>query len=158
MGVEFVIVKLFWGPFRKMLNLHHLLPPWEWIVCAVIFLLWYSNIWIAFYCFPLYVCVFFVNKFVINLLYQNACIYSEKVLSNEQVRYKKWLWWTRFATVVTVLQFAGASYLLYNMASFMSHNETTNHCILGKVCFFFCLSMFKTFPLLLFVKWQGFPI
>ncbi|ONI29108.1 hypothetical protein PRUPE_1G181900 [Prunus persica] len=48
-----------------------------------------------------------------------------------RVRYKKWLWWTRFATVVTVLQFAGASYLLYNMASFMSHNETTNHCILG---------------------------
>lgn len=76
----------------------------------------------------------------------------KKYFLNEQVRYKKWLWWTRFATVITVLQFAGASYLLYNMASFMSHNETTNHCILGKVCSFFCLSMFKTFPLLLSVK------
>ncbi|CAN6728417.1 unnamed protein product [Malus baccata var. baccata] len=48
-----------------------------------------------------------------------------------RVRYKKWLWWTRFATVITVLQFIGASYLLYNMASHMSDNGTSSHCNFG---------------------------
>lgn len=57
---------------------------------------------------------------------------KKKNILNEQVRYKKWLWWTRFATVITVLQFIGASYLLYNMASHMSDNGTSSLCNFGK--------------------------
>ncbi|KNA18371.1 hypothetical protein SOVF_071440 [Spinacia oleracea] len=42
-----------------------------------------------------------------------------------RLRYKRWLWWTRFATVVTVVQFLLAMYLL-----FVVGNNTSNDCAL----------------------------
>ncbi|XP_056161408.1 uncharacterized protein LOC115688586 isoform X2 [Syzygium oleosum] len=50
-----------------------------------------------------------------------------------QTRYKKWIWWTRFATVVMMVQFVGATYLVLKIFKSISHNETTSDCILGIV-------------------------
>ncbi|XP_040374323.1 diacylglycerol lipase-beta isoform X4 [Rosa chinensis] len=49
-----------------------------------------------------------------------------------RVRYKNWLWWTRFATVITVLQFVGASSLLFSMVNYMiySQNKASSYCVL----------------------------
>nr|XP_004298040.2 PREDICTED: uncharacterized protein LOC101307112 isoform X3 [Fragaria vesca subsp. vesca] len=50
-----------------------------------------------------------------------------------RVRYKKWLWWTRFATVITVLQFIGAFYLLFHMVDYVIHsqNKISSYCLLA---------------------------
>ncbi|XP_042986302.1 diacylglycerol lipase-beta isoform X3 [Carya illinoinensis] len=48
-----------------------------------------------------------------------------------RMRYKKWLWWTRFATVITVLQFVGATYLMFHMAKYISHPGSSSNCVLG---------------------------
>ncbi|KAG7995200.1 hypothetical protein I3843_01G096900 [Carya illinoinensis] len=50
-----------------------------------------------------------------------------------RMRYKKWLWWTRFATVITVLQFVGATYLMFHMAKYISHPGSSSNCVLGKM-------------------------
>lgn len=50
----------------------------------------------------------------------------------DQVRYLKWIWWTRFASVITILQFVGATYLLVHLYKSASHQETANECLLGK--------------------------
>ncbi|XP_050374330.1 uncharacterized protein LOC126791877 isoform X2 [Argentina anserina] len=49
-----------------------------------------------------------------------------------RVRYKKWLWWTRFAAVILVLQFFGAFYLLFHMIEYMIHSRSkiSSYCLL----------------------------
>lgn len=49
-----------------------------------------------------------------------------------QLKYKTWLWWTRFAMVITVLQFIGATYLMFRVAKFVSRDGMRRDCVLGK--------------------------
>lgn len=51
----------------------------------------------------------------------------------EQLRYKKWLWWTRFALILVTMQFAGAIYLIFHMTNYIAHDESSSGCALGKV-------------------------
>ncbi|CAH2038815.1 unnamed protein product [Thlaspi arvense] len=48
-----------------------------------------------------------------------------------KLKYKTWLWWTRFAMVITVLQFIGATYLMFPVAKFVSHDGMPRDCVLG---------------------------
>ncbi|KAJ4954802.1 hypothetical protein NE237_011585 [Protea cynaroides] len=48
-----------------------------------------------------------------------------------RMRYKRWLWWTRFAMVVTVLQLLGATYLIFSVGKFVFHHGTSSGCLLG---------------------------
>ncbi|XP_073008012.1 uncharacterized protein [Typha latifolia] len=50
------------------------------------------------------------------------------VRHERRVRYKRWLWWTRFGMVVTVLQFFGALYLLYVILTDLTYKK-------GSACF-----------------------
>ncbi|XP_031406330.1 uncharacterized protein LOC116214946 [Punica granatum] len=62
-----------------------------------------------------------------------SSVVDTAVRIERRVRYKKWIWWTRFATIITVLQFVGAIYLLVHMYRSASHQETANECLLGVV-------------------------
>ncbi|CAM8976453.1 unnamed protein product [Rhodiola kirilowii] len=42
------------------------------------------------------------------------------VRQQRRVAYKRWLWWTRFALVMTVLQLLGAAFLMFNVIRFVS--------------------------------------
>lgn len=46
-------------------------------------------------------------------------------------RYKTWLWWSRFALAMTLLQTATAIYLVFSVAEFMSHDGTSSKCRTG---------------------------
>ncbi|KAL0797404.1 hypothetical protein Bca101_052578 [Brassica carinata] len=48
-----------------------------------------------------------------------------------KLKYKTWLWWTRFAMVITLLQFIGATYLMFRVSTFVSPDGMPRHCILG---------------------------
>ncbi|KAF6174124.1 hypothetical protein GIB67_029167 [Kingdonia uniflora] len=39
-----------------------------------------------------------------------------------RMRYKRWLWWTRFGNVVSVLQFVGATYFMFVIVKYASHS------------------------------------
>lgn len=49
---------------------------------------------------------------------------------DKQVRYKRWLWWTRFGMVVTVLQFVAAVYLMFIINDF-AFNGNSKACFGG---------------------------
>ncbi|KVH97202.1 Lipase, class 3, partial [Cynara cardunculus var. scolymus] len=49
---------------------------------------------------------------------------------HQRIRYMKWIRWTRFAFVITVLQFMGASYLLINVSKNVFKDRTPNACVL----------------------------
>ena len=51
------------------------------------------------------------------------------------MRYKTWLWWTRFAIVITVFQLVGATFLMINMAKLVSNGDPSSNCVLGKILF-----------------------
>lgn len=57
----------------------------------------------------------------------------------EQRRYKTWIRWSRFALVITVLQFVGAIYLVFHVAKHKSQFDDGKFkdCVLGKVGSFF---------------------
>ncbi|KAG7653214.1 Fungal lipase-like domain [Arabidopsis suecica] len=48
-----------------------------------------------------------------------------------KLKYKTWLWWTRFAMVITVLQFIGATYLMFRVAKYVSRDGLPRNCVLG---------------------------
>ncbi|KAA8531338.1 hypothetical protein F0562_006047 [Nyssa sinensis] len=50
-----------------------------------------------------------------------------------RMRYKRWLWWTRFVLVLTVLQFLGATYLMFIAAKHVFQDGTSSNCVLGHV-------------------------
>lgn len=45
-----------------------------------------------------------------------------------RLRYKTWLWWSRFALVMTLLQISTAIYLVFNVAKYISHDGTSSEC------------------------------
>ncbi|KAM0940039.1 putative fungal lipase-like domain, alpha/Beta hydrolase [Dioscorea sansibarensis] len=49
-----------------------------------------------------------------------------------KMRYRRWLWWTRIGSAVTILQFVGALYLMLVMANSLSYYESMEDCFLGK--------------------------
>ncbi|KAM7461559.1 hypothetical protein LguiA_029680 [Lonicera macranthoides] len=46
-------------------------------------------------------------------------------------RYRRWLCWTRFATIITVLQLLGATHLLFHVGKHTSADQTSSSCALG---------------------------
>nr|GMD99623.1 lipase class 3 family protein [Ipomoea batatas] len=48
-----------------------------------------------------------------------------------QRRYRRWLWWTRFAAVITALQFLGAAYFLFTLMKFIYQDDPSTGCVLG---------------------------
>ncbi|KAK0607670.1 hypothetical protein LWI29_018442 [Acer saccharum] len=57
---------------------------------------------------------------------------SHTILSHQRrMRYKTWLWWTRFAIVITVFQLVGATFLMINMAKLVSNGDPSSNCVLG---------------------------
>lgn len=50
-----------------------------------------------------------------------------------RMRYKRWLWWTRIAMVLSVVQFVGAVYLIFVMVKYISHDGASTGCVLGGV-------------------------
>uniref|UniRef100_A0A5B7ATG0 Uncharacterized protein n=1 Tax=Davidia involucrata TaxID=16924 RepID=A0A5B7ATG0_DAVIN len=58
----------------------------------------------------------------------------DAVIRHERrMRYKRWLWWTRFVMVLTVLQFVGATYLMFIVAKHLFQDGTSSNCVLGQV-------------------------
>ncbi|CAM9003168.1 unnamed protein product [Rhodiola kirilowii] len=55
------------------------------------------------------------------------------VRQQRRVAYKRWLWWTRFALVMTVLQLLGAAFLMFNVIRFVSFGgDMSKDCVLGR--------------------------
>ena len=50
-----------------------------------------------------------------------------------QLRYRRWLCWTRFGTVITISQIVGALYLTVVTIKEVSYNSKEMRCFLGKV-------------------------
>ncbi|CAH8308960.1 unnamed protein product [Eruca vesicaria subsp. sativa] len=50
---------------------------------------------------------------------------------DRKIKYKTWLWWTRFAMVITLLQFLGATYLMFRVSTFVSPDGMPRRCVLG---------------------------
>lgn len=51
-----------------------------------------------------------------------------------QIRYKTWLWWTRFAMVIAFFQLVSATYLMFNMAKYVSNDRVhPSRCALGEI-------------------------
>ncbi|KAJ6680409.1 LIPASE CLASS 3 FAMILY PROTEIN [Salix purpurea] len=48
-----------------------------------------------------------------------------------RLRYRTWLWWSRFGLVMTLLQVSTAIYLVFNVAKFISHDGTSSECQQG---------------------------
>ncbi|XP_031110635.1 sn1-specific diacylglycerol lipase beta isoform X1 [Ipomoea triloba] len=45
-------------------------------------------------------------------------------------KYRRWLWWTRFAAVITALQFLGAAYFLFTLMKFIYQDDQSTSCVL----------------------------
>ncbi|XP_019172522.1 PREDICTED: sn1-specific diacylglycerol lipase beta isoform X2 [Ipomoea nil] len=45
-------------------------------------------------------------------------------------RYRRWLWWSRFAAVITALQFLGAAYFLFILMKFIYQDGPPTSCVL----------------------------
>ncbi|KAE8712325.1 putative transcription factor [Hibiscus syriacus] len=51
---------------------------------------------------------------------------------NRRVKYKTWLWWSRFSMVLTILQISGAFYLLISVAQYLSKDAyLSTECFIG---------------------------
>ncbi|KAL9242500.1 hypothetical protein vseg_016492 [Gypsophila vaccaria] len=60
--------------------------------------------------------------------YVDECSRLERRLS-----YKRWVWWTRFATIITVVQFLLAMYLVFVLARKASTDDTSHNCGVGSL-------------------------
>jgi hypothetical protein len=49
----------------------------------------------------------------------------------EQVRYKRWLWWTRFGVAVGALQMLAAIYLMFVIVKDLSKERRSESCFFG---------------------------
>ncbi|XP_044500136.1 diacylglycerol lipase-beta isoform X2 [Mangifera indica] len=57
---------------------------------------------------------------------------ADTIIRHERrMRYRTWLWWTRFAIGIAFFQVVGATYLMFNMAKYVSDDGTSSGCILG---------------------------
>ncbi|WOL02425.1 hypothetical protein Cni_G11144 [Canna indica] len=59
---------------------------------------------------------------------------ADAVVRHEiRLRYKRWLWWTRFGMAVTVMQFIGAIYLTFILLTDLSYGGKSKACFIGTV-------------------------
>jgi hypothetical protein len=49
----------------------------------------------------------------------------------EQVRYKRWLWWTRFGMAVGALQLVAATYIMFVIVRDLSKERRSTSCFFG---------------------------
>ncbi|XP_058093977.1 uncharacterized protein LOC131240008 isoform X2 [Magnolia sinica] len=57
----------------------------------------------------------------------------DAVIRHERrIRYKRWLWWTRFGIVITILQFVAVTYLMFIIVKYVSYDGNSSGCFLGK--------------------------
>ncbi|CAN0858102.1 hypothetical protein LINGRAHAP2_LOCUS7071 [Linum grandiflorum] len=49
----------------------------------------------------------------------------------KRARYTRWVWWSRVAMVVTILQLGSGVFLLFNAMDYISNHQPTTLCILG---------------------------
>ncbi|XP_048233466.1 diacylglycerol lipase-beta isoform X2 [Ricinus communis] len=61
----------------------------------------------------------------------DTAVFDSTIRLKRRMRYKTWLWWSRFAMVITLLQIMGAIYLVFNVAKYISHDGTSHQCFLG---------------------------
>ncbi|KAI4338865.1 hypothetical protein MLD38_023873 [Melastoma candidum] len=83
-----------------------------------------------------------------------------------RVKYKKWIWWTRVAMLITVLQFTCAIFLLVQMFDSVSPNDEASDCIYdfwkSRTAFLVFLAMTFFVPLAHFfagsdvLRWRSF--
>ncbi|XP_058093980.1 uncharacterized protein LOC131240008 isoform X4 [Magnolia sinica] len=56
----------------------------------------------------------------------------DAVIRHERrIRYKRWLWWTRFGIVITILQFVAVTYLMFIIVKYVSYDGNSSGCFLG---------------------------
>lgn len=53
------------------------------------------------------------------------------IRQERRMRYKRWLWWTRFGMIITVLQLIGATYLMFIVVEYILHSENSRGCFSG---------------------------
>lgn len=51
----------------------------------------------------------------------------------KRMRYKRWLWWTRAAMIITGLQLMGATYLVFRVVKHVSQSPTPDDCLIGLI-------------------------
>lgn len=61
---------------------------------------------------------------------QEAPVVDAVIRHERRMRYKKWLWWTRIAMMITVLQLVVAIYLMFNVAKYVSQSGGSSDCVL----------------------------
>nr|XP_010930154.1 uncharacterized protein LOC105051408 isoform X2 [Elaeis guineensis] len=65
---------------------------------------------------------------IVNHPIESSIAVDAVIRHERRLRYKRWLWWARFGTAVTVLQFLGAVYLMYIIFSDFSYNRGSKSC------------------------------
>lgn len=71
-------------------------------------------------------------KIILETPAESSAAAVDAVIRHERrMRYIKWLWWTRFTMVITVLQFVGATYLMFHITKHKSHDGASSDCVLG---------------------------
>ncbi|CAA6663976.1 unnamed protein product [Spirodela intermedia] len=67
---------------------------------------------------------------VASCLSEGSIAVDAVVRHERRVRYKRWLWWTRFGTVITMSQIVGAVYLTIITVKYLSYNTDSVACFL----------------------------
>lgn len=75
-----------------------------------------------------------MNSLMIIILNFKFCFLIDYYVTLKR-RYRKWLWWTRFAAVITALQFLGAAYFLFTLMKFIYQDAPSTSCVLGNLSF-----------------------
>ncbi|XP_077211969.1 lipase class 3 family protein isoform X2 [Tasmannia lanceolata] len=61
-----------------------------------------------------------------------SSVVNAVIRHQRRMRYKRWLWWTRFGMVITMLQFVGAAYLMIITIKYISYDDRSNGCFLAQ--------------------------
>ncbi|XP_038989675.1 uncharacterized protein LOC103717554 isoform X2 [Phoenix dactylifera] len=69
---------------------------------------------------------------IVNHPIESSIAVDAVIRHERRMRYKRWLWWTRFGMAVTVLQFVGAVYLMYIIFSDFSFKGGSKSCFLDQ--------------------------
>ncbi|KAJ7957348.1 Sn1-specific diacylglycerol lipase beta [Quillaja saponaria] len=72
-------------------------------------------------------------RIVLETPSDSTTVVDAVIRQERRIRYKKWLLWTRFTVAITLLQFVCATYLILNMAHYVSAGRTSCNCVSGVV-------------------------
>ncbi|CAI0541244.1 unnamed protein product, partial [Linum tenue] len=62
---------------------------------------------------------------------EDADLQASVVRLRRRVSYTTWLWWSRLAIAITILQLGSALFLLFNVMEYITHHQPTSQCGLG---------------------------